>query len=207
MVRLRADGAPAMDLRPDVLVGPHVRLEPYAPEIKDEARVALDRDPASWNLVSVSGQGAHFEAWWSSALDAAARGQAAPYVIRRLADNRVVGVSSFISIRPQHCGVEIGATFIHPDARSGPVNPAAKRLMLEHAFAAGAIRVELLTDMRNVRSQAAIAKLGATREGVLRHHKVTWTGHIRDTVIFSITDQEWPTVRSRLDARLLALAG
>jgi RimJ/RimL family protein N-acetyltransferase len=74
--------------------------------------------------------------------------------------------------------------------------------MLQHAFAHGARRVELLTDLRNVRSQAAITKLGAVREGVLRRDRITWTGHVRDSVIFAITDLDWPGVQQRLQARL-----
>jgi RimJ/RimL family protein N-acetyltransferase len=74
--------------------------------------------------------------------------------------------------------------------------------MLAHAFEAGAIRVEFVVDVRNARSQAAVEKLGATREGVLRNHKITWTGYVRDSAIFSITDYEWPAVRQRLDFRL-----
>jgi RimJ/RimL family protein N-acetyltransferase len=74
--------------------------------------------------------------------------------------------------------------------------------MLAHAFAGGARRVELLTDARNLRSQAAIAKLGAVREGVLRRDRVTWTGHVRDSVLFAVTDLDWPDVRDRLEQRL-----
>jgi len=91
---------------------------------------------------------------------------------------------------------------LHPDVRSSYVNPEAKLLMLENAFLCGARRVELLTDLRNVRSQAAITKLGAIREGVLRRDRVTWTGHIRDSVLFSITDLEWPSVQQNLMTRL-----
>src|SRR3546814_12481396 len=90
----------------------------------------------------------------------------------------------------------------HPSVRSGYVNPDAKKLMLAHAFASGARRVELLTDLRNAWSQAAIAKLGAIREGVLRRDRKTWTGHIRDTVVFSLTDLDWPKVSQRLNMRL-----
>lgn len=116
----------------------------------------------------------------------------------------MVGRSCFLHIRPADRGVEIGATFLHPDVRGGAVNPEAKLLMLAHAFASGAMRVELITDARNLRSQAAIAKLGAVREGVLRAHKITWTGHRRDTVVFSIIEEEWPTVRAGLERRLNA---
>jgi RimJ/RimL family protein N-acetyltransferase len=77
--------------------------------------------------------------------------------------------------------------------------------MLRHAFDSGAVRVQFTTDVRNERSQAAIAKLGAVREGVLRRDMRTWTGHIRDTVVFSILDSEWPAVKLRLEQRLAKL--
>jgi RimJ/RimL family protein N-acetyltransferase len=133
------------------------------------------------------------------------------YAVRRLSDRRIVGATSFHDPRPSDLGVEIGASFLHPDARGGPVNPEMKRLMLAHAFegrlfGAPTRRVELVTDLRNLRSQAAISKLGAVREGVLRRHRVLWTGYVRDTVVYSILDEEWPAVRDRLDARLSAFS-
>ncbi|MEO6340755.1 MAG: GNAT family protein [Caulobacteraceae bacterium] len=192
----------AMDLRAEVLEGRFVRLEPYAAHLKDELRAALNCDADAWSLLGTSGQGERFEDWWSSALDNMASGSWISFAVRRLSEGRVVGASSYIDIRTAHGVVEIGATFLHPDVRSSMINPEAKQLMLAHAFEAGAHRVEILTDMRNQRSQAAIAKLGAVREGVLRRHKVTWTGHIRDTVMFAIIDLDWPEVRDRLDARL-----
>jgi RimJ/RimL family protein N-acetyltransferase len=79
--------------------------------------------------------------------------------------------------------------------------------MLGHAFDSGAVRVQFKVDMRNERSQAAVAKLGAVREGVLRREARTWTGHVRDTVVFSILDSEWPAVRLRLEQRLAELTG
>ncbi len=130
----------------------------------------------------------------------------APYAVRRLSDGQVLGRVAFMNLRLADNGLEIGGTFYRPEARGGPVNPECKLLMLAHAFANGAMRVEIRTDVRNLRSQAAIAKLGAVREGVLRKHAVTWTGHVRDTVVFSITDDEWPAVRARLETRLAAFA-
>lgn len=195
-----------MHLAVTPLEGRFVRLEPYGPGLKDEVRAVLDCDPDAWSLFATSGQGEHFEGWWSGAIDQMARGVRIAYALRDTASGAVIGTSSFLDIRPQHRGAEIGATFLHPTARSGRANPEAKRLMLAHAFAAGAVRMELITDARNLRSQAAIAKLGAVREGVLRNERITWTGHVRDSVIYSITDAEWPAVRARLDARLAALA-
>jgi len=192
----------AMDLRAEPLDGAVVRLEPYVPALKEEVRAALDVDAAAWDLFAQSGQGPHFESWWAGFLADMAAGTWIAYAIRRRSDDRVVGTSSFLNLRPERGVVEIGATFLHPDVRSGAVNPEAKRLMLAHAFAAGARRVELLTDARNARSRAAIAKLGAVQEGILRRDRVTWTGHVRDSVIFSVTDLDWPAVRDGLDARL-----
>src|SRR3546814_11930807 len=129
---------------------------------------------------------------WSSDVCSSdlATGHWLAYAVRDLDSGTVVGTSSFLNIKPERCCVEIGATFLHPSVRSGYVNPDAKKLMLAHAFASGARRVELLTDLRNAWSQAAIAKLGAIREGVLRRDRKTWTGHIRDTAVFSITRTE-----------------
>ena len=77
-------------------------------------------------------------------------------------------------------------------------------VMLEHAFASGALRVQFRVDTRNKRSQAAVAKLGAVREGVLRRDRLTWTGYVRDTVVFSILDHEWPAAKQQLERRLTA---
>ncbi len=191
-----------MDLAVNALDGRHVRLEPYVPALKDEVRQALDCDPEAWALVSATSQGEAFDTAWDTSLRQMHVGESLAYAVRRRADGRVVGRSTFLNIHPADRGVEIGATFLHPDVRGGPVNPESKLLMLAHAFACGALRVELRTDARNLRSQAAIARLGAMREGVLRRHVVTWTGHIRDTVVFAVTDLDWPAVRERLKARL-----
>jgi len=87
------------------------------------------------------------------------------------------------------------------------VNPETKRLMLSHAFNSGAVRVQFKVDIRNERSQAAVAKLGAVKEGVLRPDMRTWTGHMRDTVVFSTLDSEWPAVKLMLEQRLAELVG
>jgi RimJ/RimL family protein N-acetyltransferase len=187
------------------LEGKSICLEPYDEAIKNEVRAALDCDAEAWNLFARSGQGVYFEQWWSHILHEVQAGQWIAYAIRDLASHKIVGTTSFLNIKHARCCVEIGATFIHPNSRSGRVNPESKYLMLQHAFRSGARRVELLTDIRNVRSQAAIAKLGAAREGVLRRERVTWTGHVRDSVIYSITDLDWPSVRQNLGARLAQL--
>ena len=176
-----------IEIRP--LVGRHVRLEPVIPESQDalrpELQAALNCDPEAWEIMSINGCGEGFEDWWGAAVGESRRGERIVYAVRRL-----------------HRGVEVGATFLHPDVRSGPVNPESKRLLLAHAFGSGAIRVEFQIDLRNARSQAAVEKLGGEKEGVLRRHKITWTGYVRDTAVFSITDLDWPGVQQRLDYRL-----
>jgi RimJ/RimL family protein N-acetyltransferase len=194
--------APAFDLVLTTLHGQHIQLEPYTEALKDEVRATLDCDAPAWDLFASCGMGAHFDNWWLNFTKAMAAGTWVAYAIRRLSDQRIVGTSSFLNIKPDRQCVEIGATFLHPSVRSGVVNPEAKLLMLQHAFACGARRVELLTDVRNLRSQAAIAKLGAVKEGVLRRDRITWTGHIRDSVLFAITDLDWPGVQAGLLQRI-----
>jgi RimJ/RimL family protein N-acetyltransferase len=189
-------------MQPIPLDGRHVRLELFDETLREPVRAALDCDADAWRLFAINGQGPGFDDFWRSLNGQVAQGGWIAYAIRHRATGAIVGTTSFLDIKPTRQTVEIGGTFIHPDARSTLVNAEAKYLMLTHAFAGGMRRVELLTDARNVRSQAAIAKLGAVREGVLRRERVTWTGHVRDSVLFAVTDLDWPDVRARLERRL-----
>ncbi len=195
-----------MELAAQTLEGRFVRLEPLADGLREEVRTMVDADPSAYELMPADWSGAGFDGFWRQRLADIAAGQYVSYAIRRLADGAVVGTSSFLHLRLDQRGVEVGSTVLRPDARGGAVNPETKLLMLGQAFDAGAMRVELVTDARNLRSQAAIAKLGALREGMLRQHRTTWTGHIRDTVMFSILDREWPAVKAGLQARLNRLS-
>jgi RimJ/RimL family protein N-acetyltransferase len=191
-----------MRLEPRVLEGRFVRLEPLTPELREPMRRALDCDEEGWSIMGASAWGEHFDTWSAAAEAERVCGERITFAVRRLIDNEVIGTTSWMTIRRPHRGLEIGWTFYRPDARGGPINPECKLLLLGGAFEAGAMRVELMVDVRNLRSQAAVAKLGALREGTLRRHKVTWTGHIRDTAVFSITDLDWPGVREGLERRL-----
>lgn len=195
-----------MRLELKVLEDSFVRLEPFRATLEAEVRQALDCDPDAWEIMVGAAWGPHFDGWWSSALKAMAAGSRIPFAVRRREDGAVVGTTSLYEIRPEHRRCEIGSTFYRPEARGGAVNPASKRLLLAHAFDSGAVRVEIVTDAVNPGSQAAIRKLGARDEGVLRKHKVTWTGRVRDTSQFAILDDDWSEVRRRLDARLAAFA-
>lgn len=194
-----------MRIEPVVLENRWVRLEPYAPDLKEAVRAAVSVDEAAWSIMVLSAFGDRFDGWWDRAVEGMAAGRDTPYAVRRLSDDRIIGTSSLHDLVAVHRRVELGSTFFHPDARGGAVNPASKRLLLQHAFDSGIVRVEIITDGINARSQAAIAKLGATREGVLRRHKITHTGRVRDTVMFAVTDEDWPRVQNGLDARLAAL--
>ena len=121
-----------------------------------------------------------------------------------MVEGRCVGLTCFIAPDEANATVEVGGTYYAPAFRGGAVNPAAKRLMMSHAFAAGARRVVYRVDAINARSRAAVLKLGAVQEGILRQDRMTWTGRIRDTVIFSILAEEWSRVREGLNARLAA---
>jgi N-acetyltransferase len=190
-----------MKLEFNPLQGRFVRLEPFAPALKEELRAAVDCDPEMWAIMAGCALGERFTEFWSAACSAPPA-ERMPYAIRRLADQRVVGMSSMYLTLASQGGVEIGSSFLHPEARGGTVNPEAKLLMLGHAFAAGAVRVQFRVDTRNLRSQAAVEKLGAVREGILRRDRLTWNGYLRDTVFFSILDREWPEVKLRLEERL-----
>jgi RimJ/RimL family protein N-acetyltransferase len=107
-------------------------------------------------------------------------------------DDELAGMSSFLGIDEGRQVLEIGGTYYRPKFRGTGFNRRVKNMMLERAFDCGIRRVEFRVDRRNARSQAAMKKLGAVREGVLRADRITWTGHVRDTVLFAILRDEWP---------------
>ncbi len=192
-----------MKIEPKVLENPFVRLEPIGEQHREGLRAACNADQDVWTrLYPYSWAGEHFDPTWAKLLDDHARGGTQGYAV--VAGGEVVGLTTFYGIDPANAVLEVGGTYYQPQARGGAVNPAAKRLMMGHAFASGARRVVYRVDASNARSRAAVLKLGAVQEGILRQDRETWTGRIRDTVIFSILADEWPTVREKLDARLAA---
>jgi ribosomal-protein-alanine N-acetyltransferase len=129
-----------------------------------------------------------------------------PFATVLRASGRAIGITCYLDIRPEHRSLEIGFTWLGKPWQGSAVNPEAKLLLLRHAFETlGALRVQLKTDLRNSQSQRAIEKLGAVREGVLRKQMVLPDGHVRDTVMYAITDDEWPRVRDGLEARLAGI--
>jgi RimJ/RimL family protein N-acetyltransferase len=193
-----------MNLEPAVLESRFVRLEPMAERHREDLRAACEADPATWtDLYPYSMLGERFDEIWAQQF---AEPGPACISFAVVVDGRCQGMSSYLAIDPANAALEIGGTYYAPQVRGGPVNPSAKRLLLAHAFEAGARRVQFKVDAINARSRAAVLKLGAVQEGILRQDRVTWTGRVRDTVHFSILANEWPAVRERLDARLAAFA-
>ena len=191
-----------MDVQPKVLENRLVRLEPMAEAHKEDLRGACAADPATWqDLYIVSMLGEHFDRHWQRF---AGPGDGKTMTFALMVDGVCRGMSSYLDIDPAHNTLEIGFTYYDPAVRGGVANPSAKRLLMAHAFESGAQRVQYRVDAANARSRAAVLKLGATQEGVLRNDKVTWTGRIRSTVVFSILAEEWPAVRDRLDQRIAA---
>lgn len=187
------------------LANRHVQLEPFREDHKEPLRLACAEDPAIWNdIYPYSMLDQSFDFHWARICQEAAQGQTIPFAV--VVDGVCRGMTSYLGIDGMNHGVEIGATYYEPSVRGGPVNPSAKRLLLGHAFECGATRVQLEVDAINARSRAAVLKLGAVQEGVLRGDRVTWTGRVRDTVVFSILADEWPAVRDRLEARLAGFA-
>jgi RimJ/RimL family protein N-acetyltransferase len=190
--------------RPILLEGRHVRLEPL--ETRHAAALfEAGRDPGifQWFLTPPFNSVGDTESWVADALNTQAAGADICFVTVRRQDGRVVGSTRFLDLRRPHRSLEIGNTWVTRDAQRTVVNTEAKYLMLRHAFEVlGAVRVQLKTDLRNLPSRRAIARLGATEEGILRKYQTRFDGYVRDTVMFSITAEEWGAVRLRLEAML-----
>jgi N-acetyltransferase len=187
-----------------VLEGRGVRLEPLSVE-HEEGLWSASRDPRTWRWLSVVQPQTRNEwrAWIDQALGAAEAGTEIPLVT--MSHKEVVGSTRFLALRPEHRSVEIGWTWLHPSAWGTGANVEAKLLQLRHAFDVwGCRRVELKTDALNERSRRALEALGATFEGVHRQHMLVRGGENRDSAWYSVTDADWPTVRTLLEKRLAA---
>lgn len=193
-----------MWIEPVTLEGAVARLEPLA-VAHAEALYQAGRYPRLWEYMPTdpSASAETMRAFIEEALAAQDAGTQVPFAIFSLLTKTYVGSTRYLAISPQDRGVEIGWTWLTPAAQRTAVNTECKYLLLRHAFEAlGAIRVQLKTDSRNLTSQRAIERLGAVREGVLRKHMIVRHGYQRDSVMYSITDDEWPVVKAGLEAKL-----
>jgi len=190
---------------PLILEADHVRLEPlsmaHAPGL---LAVAQDEEVWRWLYVAPPQDLEEMRAWISGALEAQAGGRELPFVVIERVSGRAIGTTRYLDIVPEHRQLEIGWTWYGRAHWRTAVNTECKYLLLQHAFESlSCIRVQLRTDLRNERSQRAIERLGAIREGVLRKHRIVpKDGYHRSSVCYSIIDDEWPAVKTRLESML-----
>lgn len=185
------------------LEGARLTVAPTVPEDASALRKTVDEHTFR-HFVTLQPASLNEEDFAKFVRDLIQNPNACAYTMRVRENGEVVGCSSFMDIRAEHRGLEVGLTWIAPRWRGTFVNPEAKYLMLRHAFEAlNCVRVQLKCDSRNEHSAAAIKKLGAQFEGRLRKHGILPDGYIRDTLMFSVTDEEWPQVRAGLESRLV----
>jgi N-acetyltransferase len=185
------------------LEGRLVALEPIREEHREPLRAA-GADPVIWAWMQIDGSEPEgFDRWFAHALREAEAEREAPFVTIRREGGAVLGSTRYMTLRPEHRGVEIGNTWLARSAWSSGANVEAKLLMLEHAFETlGCVRVEFKTDSRNERSRAALAAIPAQFEGVLRNHMIVPDVGQRDSAYYSVIETEWPDVRENLRRRL-----
>jgi RimJ/RimL family protein N-acetyltransferase len=190
-----------MNHAPITLSGQLVRLEPLGQRhVPDLTRAG--QDDAIWRympygLIRTQEQ---MTAWVLDALARLGRGTDLPFAVIDQATAQAIGSCRYLAIDPLHRSLEIGGTWYATEHQRTGVNTECKYLLLTHAFEVlGCIRVQLKTDLRNLRSQQAIERIGANREGVLRNNLIMPDGYQRSTVVYSILDDEWPRVKARLE--------
>ena len=193
-----------MDVKPLVLTGQFVRLEPLT-EDHTPGLAAVGMDESIWEYMPYGAMNNEddIRRWVRTILDRRAEGTDLPFVVIHKASGHVAGTTRYMEIRPEHNGLEIGGTWYGAEFRRTQVNTECKYLLLRQAFEGlGCIRVQLKTDSRNERSQRAIERLGAVKEGMFRNHMILPDGYIRHSIYYSIINSEWPEVKSRLEQML-----
>jgi RimJ/RimL family protein N-acetyltransferase len=163
-----------------------IGLHPLAESHREALAAACAEDAAIWPIYSISYDPAHFDASFDALLADPAR-----YAFAIFSNGALVGMSAYLGVDPARAVLEIGNSYIVPALRGTGFNGRLKRLMVGHAVAQGFRRIEFRVDARNGRSMAAVAKIGGVLEGILRQERITWTGHVRDTALFSILADEW----------------
>jgi RimJ/RimL family protein N-acetyltransferase len=186
---------------PVILTGRHVRLEPMTEaHIPGLAEIGVGQ--AFWDFMLYGNMDTEEDManWVRDILSRAEKGTDLPFVAIHLASGRVAGATRYLNIMPNDKGLEVGGTWYGTEFQRTAVNTECKYLLLKHAFEAlGCIRAQLKTDLRNERSQRAIERIGAVKEGVLRNHMILPDGRIRHSVFYSILDTEWEEVKKRLE--------
>jgi len=188
-----------MKLQPIALEGAHITLLPMEESHIDGLTAAAD-DTRIWGYMEPLMERVAVERFVKQAVKEQQEGLCLSFSVYDKSSDKLVGSTRLFDISTAHRNGEIGYTWYNPGVWRTYVNTECKYLLLSYCFETlGMIRVQLKADLRNQRSLTAIARLGAQREGVLRQHRVLHDGYIRDTVMFSIIDQEWPEVKNRLE--------
>lgn len=192
---------------PVTLEGRHVRLEPMVRERAEAIAAALGAAAADGNMweskVTTIPRPEGARAYVEQALAEFDAGLSLPFSTVDRASGKVVGSTRYMNIEAPHRRLEIGTTWIGKSFQRTAINTEAKYLMLRHAFESlSCIAVDLRTHEKNLQSRAAIERLGARLDGVLRNHRIMPDGSLRNTAAYSIVDAEWPEVKARLEARL-----
>ncbi len=189
---------------PVTLTGNYIRLEPLSEaHVSGLTEIGAGQDFWRFMLYGDMKTEADMRNWVLDILSRAQRGTDLPFAVIHLASGRVAGATRYLNVAPHDRGLEIGGTWYGTEFQRTAVNTECKYLLLTHAFETlRAIRVQLKTDLINERSQKAIERLGAKKEGVLRNHMILPDGRIRDSVFFSILDTEWFGVKKNLEAML-----
>jgi RimJ/RimL family protein N-acetyltransferase len=183
------------------LDGVHVRLEPLEERHRELLRPAAQHPEIF--TVTTSAYGEHYDPYIDNALARSDGVHDLAFAVFHKELGRHVGMTRYLNIEEAHRKLEIGSTWYEPAVWAGVVNPECKYLLMRHAFESLKFhRVEFKTDARNARSRAAILKLGAREEGVFRKHMIMADGHVRDSVWFSVIDDEWPAVKAGLEKRI-----
>jgi len=193
-----------MEIKPVILQGKHVRLEPLTEaHVPGLAEIGIGQSFWDFMLYGNINTQADMHNWVLDILSRAEKGTDLPFAVIHLAYGRVAGATRYLNIMPKDRGLEIGGTWYGQEFQRTSVNTECKYLLLQHAFEIlGCIRVQLKTDSRNERSQKAIERIGAVKEGVLRNHMILPDGRYRHSVFYSILETEWPEVKRRLEERL-----
>lgn len=193
-----------MNIQPITLEGNVVRLEPLSlAHVAALARHADDESIWRYMRYGVIRTEDQMRRWVEERLQEQAAGSDLPFAVIYMATGEAVGCTRYMEMRRQDRGLEIGGTWYGLAYQRTAVNTECKYLLLRHAFEdLGCVRVQLKTDLRNERSQKAIERIGAVREGVLRNHMMLPDGVLRHSVYYSILDSEWPAVKARLEGML-----
>ena len=193
-----------MEVKPVTLQGKHVRLEPLTEaHIPGLTKIGVGQSFWDFMLYGNINTEDDMRGWVRDILSRAEKGTDLPFVAIHLESGHVAGATRYLNIMPKDRGLEVGGTWYGLEFQRTPVNTECKYLLLKHAFETlGCIRVQLKTDSRNERSQKAIERIGAKKEGVLRNHMILPDGRIRHSVFYSILDTEWPDVKKNLEAML-----